>query len=75
MFFCNYTKLVMLAFLYCFVVKNKIKSVKSLPPVGIDPGTVAPLVFALFPPELTSQVLIEGYSTSHVLVRLTFGLK
>ena len=35
----NYTKLVMLSFLYCFVVKGKLISAKSLPPVGFEPAT------------------------------------
>ena len=40
MFFPNYTKLVDLAFLYLFVVKSKINSAKSLPPVGFEPATL-----------------------------------
>ena len=39
-FFSNYTKLVDLAFLYCFVVKSKIKSAKSLPIICIEPATL-----------------------------------
>ena len=35
-FSLNYTKLAMLAFLYCFVMKSKIISAKYLPPVGIE---------------------------------------
>ena len=32
-FFRNYTKLGMLAFWYCLIMKSKINSAKSLPPV------------------------------------------
>ena len=35
----NYTKLAMLSFLYCFVVKGKLISAKSFPPVGFKPAT------------------------------------
>ena len=37
--FRTYTTLAMLTFLYCFIVKSKITSAISLPPVGIEPGT------------------------------------
>ena len=33
----NYTKLAMLSFLYCFIVKGKLISAKILPPVGFEP--------------------------------------
>ena len=38
----KYTKLTMLSFLYCFVVRGKLISAKSLPPVGIEPATLRP---------------------------------
>ena len=38
----KYTKLAMLSFLYCFVVKGKLISAKGLPPVGIEPTTLRP---------------------------------
>ena len=41
-FSCNYTKLAMLSFLYCFVVKRKIYVAKSLPPLGFEPATPTP---------------------------------
>ena len=78
-FFRNYTKLAMLVFLYCFVVKSKINSTKSLPPMGIEPvdprGT--PVIHShTFPTELTWKVLIEGYLTSLEFVHeLTIGLR
>ena len=36
------TKLALLSFLYCFVVKGKLISAKSLPPMGIEPATLRP---------------------------------
>ena len=64
-FFRNYIKLAMLAFSYCFIVKSKIYSAKSLPQVGIEPVTLGLwdlLWYTLhaFPTELTWQVLIWG---------------
>ena len=42
----NYTKLVMLSTLYCFVVKGELISAKSLlPAVGIEPATPTPKYF------------------------------
>ena len=38
----NYTKLAMLSFLYCFVVKGKLISAKSLPSVEIEPAKPTP---------------------------------
>ena len=38
----KYTKLAMLTFLYCFIVKGKLISVKSLPSVGTEPATLRP---------------------------------
>ena len=35
----------MLSFLYCFVVKGKLISAKSLPPVGIEHATLRPYYF------------------------------
>ena len=40
MFSCNCTKLADLVFLYCFVVKSKINSAKSLPAMGIETATL-----------------------------------
>ena len=39
-FFRDYTKFADLAFLYYFVVKIKINSAKSFPPMGIEPETL-----------------------------------
>ena len=39
-FFHKYTKLAMLSILYCFIVKGKLISAKSLPPVRIEPATL-----------------------------------
>ena len=50
MFFRNYTKLTMLAFLYCFLVKSIINSSKKFTSNGDwtwNPRTVVPLVFIL----------------------------
>ena len=41
-FSCNYTKMAMLSFLYCFVVKGKLIRAKSLPPVEFEPATPIP---------------------------------
>ena len=38
----NYTKLTVLSFLYCFVVKGNLISAKCFPPVGFEPATPAP---------------------------------
>ena len=35
-------KVAMLSFLYCLVVKAKLISANSLPPVGIEPATLRP---------------------------------
>ena len=55
----NYTKLTVLSFLYCFVVKGNLISTKWFPPVGIDPAT--PLYFHpnAYPSVLNPQLLIE----------------
>ena len=61
----NYTKLAMLSFLYCFVVKGKFIWAKSLPPVRFEPTTPTPLYFHpnAYPSVLDPQVLIEGFLT------------
>ena len=63
-FFDNYTKLADLTFLYCFIVKNKINSLKGLSPMGIEPATLglAPLVFTLS--------CLDNCANSPLLVRL-----
>ena len=38
----NYTKLAVLSFLYCFVVKGKLISAKCFAPVGIEPAAPTP---------------------------------
>ena len=42
-FYHNYTKLVMLSFLYCFVVRDKLILAKSLPSIGIEPDILRPI--------------------------------
>ena len=60
----------MLPFLYCFVVKSKLISVKSLPLVGIEPATLGPQYFQshAYPTVLIPQVLIERFLTSILFV-------
>ena len=60
----------MLSFLYCFVVKGKLISAKSLPPVGIEPATSTPWYFHphTYPSVLIPQVLIEGSLASILFV-------
>ena len=68
---------------FCFshAVRSKIISLKKIPPVGIEPGILGCwdllcVQAHAFLTELTSQVLIEGYLTSLLLVyQLTFGLR
>ena len=67
-------------FFYCFIVKCKINSAKSLTPIGIEPATLGLwhllcLHSHALTTELSYQVLIEGYFTSLVLVQLTFGCR
>ena len=67
----SYTKLPMLSFLYCFVVKDKLIWAKSLlPPVGIEPATPTPQYIHpnAYPSVLIPQVLIEGSLTSYLFV-------
>ena len=57
---------------------GKLISVKSLPPVGIEPATQRPLYFQSYacPTVLIPQVLIEGSLTSLLFVhQMTFGLR
>ena len=42
---CSYTKLALLSFLYCFIVKGKLISVKILNPMGFEPATPKPWYF------------------------------
>ena len=63
--FLNCTKLAKLA-IKVYVGKNKMNSAKKLPPVGIEPGMYY-VHFDAFLTELTWQVLIEGYLTSHLV--------
>ena len=66
----NYTKLAMLSFLYCFVLKGKLISAKCFPPVGFEPATPIPHYFHpnAYPSVLDPQVLIEGSLTSKLFV-------
>ena len=41
-FWNKYTKLAMLSFLYCFVVKGKLISAKDSPLVGIESAALSP---------------------------------
>ena len=60
----------MLSFLYCFVVKRKLISAKSLPPMKIEPATPMPWHFHpnAYPSVLIPKVLIEGSLTSILFV-------
>ena len=55
----------MLSFLYCFVKKQKLISVKCFPLVGIEPATPTPWYFHpnAYPSVLDPQVLIQGSLT------------
>ena len=61
-FFHDYTKLADLAFLHCFVVKNKINSAKSLPPIGIELATLG-----LWHPLCLHSYTLTNVSTHHCL--------